>query len=293
MTTQDSQHFFRQFLTEVRFHQQLLLKHQVYEQLTTPSAFQKFMQLHVFAVWDNMTLLKTLQQRLTCVTVPWLPPSDPIAARLINEIILDEETESFGDGEYLSHMQFYLMAMADLSAQTQPIEQLMDLLHSGMALETALTHMKIAPSAANFVLTTWKICQGSTSGIAAAFLSGREEISPPMFAHLLKQLDVLERSPILLDREWCSDRLRNYCQHHVGLDEAQHIPVAKKLLYRICGENPEAWKQAMNAAIETLVARKQLWDGILAAIVPSESVNGSVYTKSVNVANSSYPSFII
>ncbi|NJR69676.1 MAG: DUF3050 domain-containing protein [Synechococcales cyanobacterium CRU_2_2] len=272
MTMQDNQHFFRKFLTQVRPHQQVLLKHPVYEQLTALSALRIFMQMHVFAVWDNMTLLKSLQQRLTCVTTPWVPPSDPIAARLINEIILDEETESFGDGEYLSHMQFYVMAMADLGAQTQPIEQLMDLLQSGTSLETALSHMEIAPSATNFVLTTWQICQGSTAGIAAAFLSGREEISPPMFAHLLKQLDRMERSPISSENAWRSDRFRNYCQHHVGLDEAQHIPIAKKLLCQICRQDPEAWKRATTAAIATLAARKQLWDGILAAISPSESV---------------------
>jgi Protein of unknown function (DUF3050) len=273
MTTQNSQHFFRSFLTQVRPHQQLLLKHQVYENLTTLSALRTFMQMHVFAVWDNMMLLKTLQQRLTCVTIPWLPAPDPIAARLINEIILDEETESFGDGEYLSHVEFYLKAMADLGAPTQPIEHLIELLRGGMELEMALIRVAIAPGASAFVLTTWQICQGSTAGIAAAFLSGREEISPPMFAHLLKRLDELEPVPIAPDSAWCSDRLRSYCQHHVGLDEAQHIPIAKKLLYRVCGQNPEAWQQAMTAATTTLVARQQLWDGILAAIEPIKSVN--------------------
>jgi hypothetical protein len=276
MTIPDSQYFFRPFLTQVRPHQQLLLKHQVYEKLTTPSALQMFMQMHVFAVWDNMMLLKTLQQRLTCVKTPWLPAPDPIAARLINEIILDEETESFGDGEYLSHVEFYLMAMADLGAPTQPIEQFMDLLRGGMGLETALMSVPIAPSASAFVLTTWQICQGSTAGIAAAFLSGREEISPPMFAHLLKRLDGVEQSLISPDSPWCSDRLRSYCQHHVGLDEAQHIPIAKKLLYRVCGQNAEAWQQATTAAIATLAARQQLWDGILAAIGPVESVDHAV-----------------
>lgn len=266
-----SEHLFGQFLAKVRPHQQVLLRHRLYAQLTTPSAMRTFMQAHVFAVWDNMTLLKTLQQRLTCVTTPWLPVADSIAARLINEIILDEETESFGDGVYLSHVQFYLMAMADLGAQTEPIEQTIDLLRGGMELGTTLANVAISPSTSAFVSTTWQICQGSTAGIAAAFLGGREEISPPMFTNLLKRLDVIERSLILPDGLWCSDRLRDYCQHHVGLDEAQHIPIAKKLLDRICGQNLEAWEQATTAAIATLVARKQLWDEISTTIEPIES----------------------
>jgi Protein of unknown function (DUF3050) len=268
-----SQHLFRQFLAEVRPYQQVLLRHPLYAQLTTPSAIRTFMQAHVFAVWDNMMLLKTLQQRLTCVTTPWLPVADPIAARLINEIILDEETESFGNGVYLSHVEFYLMAMADLGAQTQPIGQTIDLLRGGMDLETALANVTISPCASAFVSTTWQICQGSTAGVGAAFLSGREEISPPMFANLLKRLDVVERSLILPDGSWCSDRLRDYCQHHVGLDETQHIPTAKKLLDRICGQNPEAWQQAITAAIATLVARQQLWDEISATLGSIESGN--------------------
>jgi Protein of unknown function (DUF3050) len=129
----------------------------------------------------------------------------------------------------------------------------------------------ISPCASRFVSTTWQICQGSTAGVGAAFLSGREEISPPMFANLLKRLDVVERSLILPDDSWCSDRLRDYCQHHVGLDEAQHIPTAKKLLDRICGQNPEAWQQATTAAIATLVARQQLWDEISATLGAIES----------------------
>ncbi len=272
-----SQHLFRQFLAEVRPHQQVLLRHPLYAQLTTPSAIRTFMQANVFAVWDNMTLLKTLQQRLTCVTTPWLPAADPIAARLINEIILDEETESFGNGIYLSHVEFYLMAMADLSAQTEPIQQTIDLLRGGMELEAALANVATLPYTSAFVSTTWQICQGSTAGIVAAFVSGREEISPPMFANLLKQLDVVERSLILPDGSWCSDRLRNYCQHHVGLDEAQHIPIAKKLLDRICGQNLEAWEQAIAAAIATLVARQQLWDEISATIAPIESGDDSAH----------------
>jgi Protein of unknown function (DUF3050) len=277
------QHLFQQFSAEVRPYQQVLLRHPLYAHLTTPTAMQTFMQTHVFAVWDNMMLLKTLQQRLTCVTTPWLPVADPIAARLINEIILDEETESFGNGVYLSHVEFYLMAMADLGAQNEQIQQLIDLLRGGMELETALANAAISPSASAFVSTTWQICQGSTAGIAAAFLSGREEISPPMFAKLLKRLDVVERSLILPDSSWCSDRLRNYCQHHVGLDDAQHIPIAKKLLDRICGQNPEAWEQATTAAIATLVARKQLWDEILATI---DSVASGGDSADYSVSNS-------
>lgn len=58
---------------------------------------------------------------------------------------------------------------------------------------------------------------------------------------------------------WVSgDRLRAYCQHHVCVDEDRHIPMAKALLLRICGDSAWAWQEAAAAATSMLVARQLL-----------------------------------
>ena len=250
-----------QLRAEVERYQRAVLEHPVHGQLVTVSALRLFMQSHVFAVWDNMLLLKTLQQRLTCLSTPWRPVQDGIAARLINEMILDEETEEVSPGEYMSHAKFYLQAMADLGAETQPIEQLLEALGQGLGLEAALAPLAIPAQTRAFVLNTWEICQGPTPGIVAAFLWGREEIATPLFRNILVQLDGME-----VEGAVCCDRLRAYCDRHVGVDEERHIPMAKRLLERICGESDWAWQQAQEAAVSSLMARQLLWDGVRAEI---------------------------
>src|SRR6266850_3381410 len=80
-----------------------------------------FMEHHVWAVWDFMSLLKSLQAEIAPTRVPWVPPRDPAAARLINEIATVEEADDGPDGVPASHFEIYMQAMEEAGADTTPI----------------------------------------------------------------------------------------------------------------------------------------------------------------------------
>ena len=94
-----------------------LVNHGVYQAMNTPDRVVLFMEHHVWAVWDFMSLLKALQARLTCVSVPWIPPLDTESARLVNSIVVGEESDEDGEGGHCSHFDLYhRAALAALAA---------------------------------------------------------------------------------------------------------------------------------------------------------------------------------
>lgn len=70
-----------------------LINHSLYKKITTIADLQQFLQVHVYAVWDFMSLLKALQSKLTCTTNPWFASPNPEVRYLINEIVLAEESD--------------------------------------------------------------------------------------------------------------------------------------------------------------------------------------------------------
>ncbi|MFM8705436.1 MAG: DUF3050 domain-containing protein, partial [Planctomycetia bacterium] len=111
-----------------------LVTHRLYTLIDSPDRLRRFMEHHVFAVWDFQSLLKAMQQKLTCTAVPWLPTPDPEARRLVNEIVLDEESDELPDGGHASHCELYPQSMRHAGADTGPIERLLDQLGRGTPL---------------------------------------------------------------------------------------------------------------------------------------------------------------
>ena len=92
-----------------------VIEHPIYAALDSAPAIRAFMEHHVFAVWDFMSLLKSLQRNLTCVELPWIPAGPTDSRRLINDIVLVEESDEWRDG-FISHFELYVAGMSEAFA---------------------------------------------------------------------------------------------------------------------------------------------------------------------------------
>ncbi len=233
-----------------------LLDHPLYNNVISISDLQRFMQDHVFAVWDFMSLLKRLQQDLTCTRVPWFPAPNGRAARLINDIVIGEETDVDPDGAYVSHLDLYLRAMENVGANTSHFGTFCSMVQAGIPVEVVLTRIGVAPHVRAFVSHTMALANsGTTEEVLAAFFYGREDIIPEMFRRLLETLYRAEH-----DRH----RLRNfiyYIDRHIELDGDSHGPKGRELLENLVAGSPEVAGRAARAACSSIQARIDLWNG--------------------------------
>src|SRR6266446_6019991 len=231
-----------------------LLDHPVYAEVASVEDLRRFMEDHVFAVWDFMSLLKRLQQDLTCTKVPWFPAENTKAARLINDIVIGEETDVDPDGSYVSHLDLYLRAMADVGASTRQFEKFRSLVLVGVPVEVALTRIGAPPHVQTFVAHTMALANsGSTEEVLAAFFYGREDIIPEMFGRLLNTLYGAKHN---------SDRVRNfiyYIDRHIELDGDSHGPKGRELLEDLLADSPQRNERALRAACDSIKARIDLW----------------------------------
>ena len=232
-----------------------LLNHPVYESLHDLDGLRRFMEYHVYAVWDFMSLLKALQRRVCCVDVPWTPPADPAACRLVNQIVLGEESDVDPTGLPTSHFELYLRAMGQCGADTGPIDRFVAVIRGGTAVRSAIESAGLPAPVRRFLAATFdRIDSGDVAAIASAFTFGREDLLPDVFEQIVAKLARAPGSGL--------DGFRYYLDRHIELDGDDHGPMAERLVENLCGDDPARWDAAEAAAVAALEARLALWDGI-------------------------------
>lgn len=244
-----------QLVLAVSSERELLLRHPLYTELRSLPDFTQFMEYHVYAVWDFMSLLKALQIRLTCTTLPWIPAADSMAARLINDIVLAEETDEHPNGGYCSHFELYLLAMKEAGASTEKINLLIGELKNGKNFKEAVDAIQVPQFVQQFLDCNYQMAMhGKPHEIAASFTLGREELIPDLFQQLVNEL--IQNQPAELSI------LAYYFERHIHLDTDEHGPLALQMVSLLTGDDPIKIEEAAKAAKQALQARLILWDGI-------------------------------
>ncbi len=241
-----------------------LLQHPLYNCINTTADLQLFMQSHVFAVWDFMSLLKALQQQLTCTTLPWKPVGDTQLRYLINEIVLAEETDMDSNGHRMSHYEMYLDAMKAAGIDTQKTEQKIASWTDVAAVLDEENLASLPAHVSQFLKNTFQVIQrGKAHEIAAAFTYGREDLIPEMFTEIIAGLD---KSAVEIDLS----KIKYYFDRHIELDGDEHGPMAHKMVSLLCGDDPVKWQEATNVSKAALESRYELFSGITSAIAKNQ-----------------------
>jgi len=246
------------FTDELKNLQAELIAHPIYNAIETMDELHRFMRIHVFAVWDFMSLTKRLQDSLTCIRIPWIPPEDEASARLINDLVLNEESDVDRDGSSASHLTLYLKAMREVGAPTRMFDTFLNHLKQGDGIDKSFEAARVPHYVREFVHSNLMLAkQGSSEEVAGNFLFGREDSIPKMFRALLAKRGIpVEEAPGMV----------YYLERHIELDNEQHGPAVMNILMRMVGDDRDRYTRALESARQAIRARIRLWDGVLSDI---------------------------
>lgn len=245
-----------QLLKDIEPQKQELLQHPIYTSVDDIDALRNFTTHHVFAVWDFMSLLKALQQKLTCVSTPWVPAGDANTRYLINEIVLGEESDIDEHGNRGSHYELYIDAMKEMGAPTDMVDGFITKVVAGRDIKEVIAEAEVPSSIKEFLSYTFDVVNNAPAHvIAAVFTFGREDLIPDMFLKFVEQLSKEHPQELA--------KFKYYLERHIELDGDHHSHLALQMLEQLCKDDAAKWKEATDAAIKSLQMRAILWDGVL------------------------------
>lgn len=241
---------------QIKTHKTQLLHHALYEKVTTLEELHVFLENHVYAVWDFMSLLKALQAKLTCTTTPWLPVGNPAVRYLINEIVVAEETDLALDGSRQSHYEMYVDAMKACGASIHEVALFLEHVTTTKNIFVSIKQSNLHPNVKAFLDFTFRVIEeGKPHKIAAAFTFGREDLIPNMFTEILRNFQ--QNFP-----EVDLSKLIYYFERHIELDADEHGPMAMQMIAELCEDSAQKWKEVEQVSIEALEKRIGLWNAI-------------------------------
>jgi hypothetical protein len=212
-----------------------------------------------------MSLLKSLQNNLTCTSVPWFPYGSADTRFLINEIVVGEESDIDLDGKRKSHFELYLEAMKQCGADTSKIEKFIDTLKKTNDFNFAFSESQTPIEAREFVDFTFKVIDSKKSYLQSAiFTFGREDLIPGMFISIINEIHKNFPNEISI--------FKYYIERHIEVDGEHHSLLAIQMTDNLCEQNEQFWHEAELAVTQSLQHRIELWNGVYRQLIRSSTI---------------------
>ena len=253
-----------QLKKEIEEQRDRLLSHPVYSQIKDLEGLRHFSEIHVFAVWDFMSILKSLQLSLTAVSVPWMPVGSAETRYLINEIVLGEECDVDENGTRMSHFDLYLKAMKQMGADTGLLNSFLKNVKPREVIFNSIKNADIPEKLKSFLDFTFRISLEAPVHVkAAVFTFGREDLIPSMFIKLLEELYSEYPDKV--------STFKYYIERHIEVDGDHHSHLALEMTTNLCCTDEQYWNEATAATIASFQSRIQLWNGAYEEIMANKN----------------------
>ncbi len=232
---------------------QSITTHPLFTEKLNTKQICKFMESHIFAVWGFMSILKSLQKRISPNDLPWIPNANTKNGLInfVNEIILCEESDYIDGIGFISHFEIYLLAMKSMGAKSEQLDKFISRINNEGYDERFLDDVNTSTEVKEFLKHDLEISlNGTLPEIVGAFTLGREKVIPNMFSYILPAIKETASSKHLV----------TYLERHIDIDGDRHGPLSMKLLDATC--NNEQLNTAYTTAIRSLKLRRRVWDKI-------------------------------
>ena len=153
-------------------------------------------------------------------------------------VVLEEESDVDKENNPLSHYEMYIDAMKQCGANTSAIES--------FVANVSATNIPSLTIAVN--------------------ISGIRSSLPKVNAEAILCVSLLSITSKVVFKKASTPSLTIgiFVAETFELDGGEHGPLALELISNLCGDDDNKWKEVEETAIACLVARKKLWDSILA-----------------------------
>lgn len=225
--------------------------HPVFEDLESLHDIRRFLESHVFAVFDFMELLEAFHSSDN-PTQPWM---QSVGYEFADDFVHRLRYPELAHGKPETHFDEYREAMSHLGSEMKGICVFLDMIKYGRSAEDALDVADVPSESRQHVQTTLEIAETNNPTRIAGAILARRDIIPDGFSADLQRVteNIPENATVMPDCFAAFDQPMEF-------DYEQH---ANRVLRDARIESNESGRSALiDSAEQMLDARMTLLDGI-------------------------------